>query len=101
MGEHAIDFLHDEWAYKPVGIVSYGGVAAGTRAMQMLKPVVGALRMTVVVEAVNIPFVGQFIDEDDVFRPNDVIDQAADAMLGELSRVEAALRGMRVTSATG
>ena len=99
--KNAIDFLHSEWAYKPVGFVSYGGVAAGTRALQMLKPVVGALKMTPVVEAVNIPFVGQFIDEDEVFRPNDVLDQAADAMLEELSRVESALRGMRVTTASG
>lgn len=99
--KNAIDFLHAEWAYKPVGFVSYGGVAAGTRALQMLKPVVGALKMTPVVEAVNIPFVGQFIDEDEVFRPNDVLDQAADAMLGELSRVDVALRGMRVTTASG
>ena len=35
--KNAIDFLHGEWAYKPVGFVSYGGVAAGTRAVQMLK----------------------------------------------------------------
>ena len=99
--KNAIDYLHFEWQHKPVGFVSYGGVAAGTRALQMLKPVVGALKMTPVVEAVNIPFVGQFIDEDEVFRPNDVLDQAADAMLEELSRVESALRGMRVTTASG
>src|SRR5690349_89931 len=93
--KNAIDFLHNEWAYKPVGFASYGGIAAGTRALQALKPVVAALRMTPVVEAVHIPFVGQFVDEDEVFRPNEVLDQAADAMLVELSRVEAALRSLR------
>lgn len=93
--KNAIDFLHNEWAYKPVGFASYGGIAAGTRALQALKPVVAALRMTPVVEAVNIPFVGQFIDEDEQFRPNDVLDQAAEAMLSELSRVESALRPLR------
>src|SRR3954464_13099564 len=30
--KNAIDFLHKEWEYKPVGFVSYGGIAAGTRA---------------------------------------------------------------------
>ncbi len=25
--KNAIDYLHDEWFYKPVGLVSYGGVA--------------------------------------------------------------------------
>jgi NAD(P)H-dependent FMN reductase len=35
--KNAIDYLHREWAYKPVGFVSYGGIAAGTRAVQMTK----------------------------------------------------------------
>ena len=38
--KNAIDYLHQEWEYKPVGFVSYGGVAAGTRAVQALKQVV-------------------------------------------------------------
>ena len=61
--KNALDYLHAEWNYKPVGFVSYGGVSAGVRAMTALKPVVAALRMTPVIEAVNIPFVTQFIDD--------------------------------------
>ncbi|NED84458.1 NAD(P)H-dependent oxidoreductase, partial [Streptomyces sp. SID11233] len=38
--KNAIDYLCLEWAYKPVGLVSYGGVSAGTRAAQMIKQVV-------------------------------------------------------------
>ncbi|WP_028059642.1 NADPH-dependent FMN reductase [Candidatus Solirubrobacter pratensis] len=93
--KNALDYLHHEWQYKPVGFVSYGGIAAGTRAMQMLKPVLVALKMTPVVEAVNVPFVRQFIDDDEQFRPNEVLEQAADAMLDELERVESALRPLR------
>jgi NAD(P)H-dependent FMN reductase len=93
--KNAIDYLHQEWHYKPVGFVSYGGIAAGTRAMQALKPVLAALRMTPVVEAVNVPFVGQFITDDETFEPNDVLEQAAEAMLAELGRAEAALRPLR------
>ena len=63
--------------------------------MQALKPVLAALRMTPVVEAVNVPFVGQFIAEDETFAPNDVLEQAAGAMLDELGRTEAALRPLR------
>ena len=43
--KNAIDYLNTEWQYKPVGFVSYGGVAAGTRAMQMLKQVITTLKM--------------------------------------------------------
>jgi NAD(P)H-dependent FMN reductase len=93
--KNAVDFLHQEWAYKPVGFVSYGGIAAGTRAVQALKPVLLALKMTPVVEAVNVPFVRQFIDEEERFVPNEVLEQAADAMLDELIRLDGALRALR------
>ncbi len=93
--KNALDFLNAEWNYKPVGFVSYGGVAAGTRAMTALKPVVAALRMTPVVEAVNVPFVAQFIDDGGRFVPNDVLALGAAGMLAELSRVQAALGPLR------
>ena len=60
--KNAIDYLHFEWQHKPVGFVSYGGVAAGTRAVQMLKQVVTTLKMVPIFEAVSIPFHTQFID---------------------------------------
>jgi len=93
--KNAIDYLHNEWKYKPVGFVSYGGISAGTRAVQQLKPVVMAVRMTPVVEAVHIPFHTQFLDDDGVLQANEVMEQAADAMLEELGRVESVLRPLR------
>lgn len=93
--KNAIDYLHHEWHYKPVGFVSYGGVAAGTRAMQQLKQVVTALRMLPLTDAVNIPFHTQFLDDEGRIQANEVMEQAADAMLDELLRVEAALRPLR------
>jgi NAD(P)H-dependent FMN reductase len=93
--KNALDYLHTEWSYKPVGFVSYGGVAAGTRALQALKPVVAALRMTPVVEAVNIPFVAKFIEDDGRFVPNELLSTGAADMLAELAKTEIALRPLR------
>jgi NAD(P)H-dependent FMN reductase len=93
--KNAIDFLHHEWRYKPVGFVSYGGVAAGTRAVQQLKQVVGAVQMLAVANSVNIPFVTQFLDDDRVIQANDVMVQAAADMLEELLVVSAALEPLR------
>jgi len=93
--KNAIDYLNKEWQYKPVGFVTYGGVAAGTRAMQMLKQVISALKMVPMVEAVNIPFVQQFLDENRVLQPNEIMESAATALLDELERwadVTASLR---------
>ena len=97
--KNAIDFLHEEWKYKPVGLVSYGGVAAGTRAAQMLKLVLTTLKMTPLFEAVSIPFVTQFIDEQGNFQANELIEHAADAMFDELVRVSEALRPLRAEPA--
>jgi NAD(P)H-dependent FMN reductase len=93
--KNAIDFLHHEWAHKPVGFVSYGGVSAGTRALQHLQPVVSALRMVPVIPAVNVPFFTQFIDQDGEVHPNDVMRSAAGGMLDEIERSERALRALR------
>jgi NAD(P)H-dependent FMN reductase len=97
--KNAIDYLHVEWQYKPVGFVSYGGVAAGTRAVQMLKQVVTTLKMVPVVESVNIPFYPQFMDDDGRVRANEVMERGADDMLDELARVQAALRVLRQPAA--
>jgi NAD(P)H-dependent FMN reductase len=93
--KNAIDYLHEEWRDKPVGFVSYGGVAAGTRAVQQLKTVVATLKMIPVYEAVYIPFHPQFIGDHGRVQANDLMEQAAGAMLDELVRVEGALRPLR------
>ncbi|GAA3535720.1 NAD(P)H-dependent oxidoreductase [Amycolatopsis ultiminotia] len=92
--KNALDYLHQEWLYKAVGLVSYGGVAAGTRAAQMLKQVLSAFRMSVVAEAVSIPFVQQFL-ADGTIEPNDVMTTSAKAMFDELARVTTTLAPLR------
>ena len=52
---NALDYLLREWAYKPVGFVSYGGISGGTRSVQMTKQIVTSLRMMPMVEAVTHP----------------------------------------------
>jgi NAD(P)H-dependent FMN reductase len=92
--KNALDYLHWEWQYKPVGFVSYGGVSAGTRGVQMAKEVVTTLKMMPLPEAVSIPFVHQFLDQG-TLQANEVMEGAAQAMLTELARWEEALRGLR------
>jgi NAD(P)H-dependent FMN reductase len=99
--KNALDFLHQEWQHKPLGFVSYGGVAAGTRAVQLIKPVVSALRLVPVGEAVHIPFVAAAISEAGRFEPPAGLDEAADAMLAELVEAEMALRPRRAAVRAG
>ncbi|MDX6311943.1 MAG: hypothetical protein QOF44_1407 [Streptomyces sp.] len=94
--KNAIDYLHNEWHHKPVGLVSYGGVSAGTRAAQMIKQVVTTLKMTPLFEAVSIPFVHQFVTEEEGLVANDIMTASAKAMFDELKRVGEALVPLRV-----
>jgi NAD(P)H-dependent FMN reductase len=91
---NALDFVFNEWLYKPVGFVSYGGPAGGTRAVQMLKLKVTALKMMPMYEAVMIPLVTQFI-ADGAFKPTEAHEAAAHKMLDELGRWADALKVLR------
>jgi NAD(P)H-dependent FMN reductase len=93
--KNAIDYVSGEWNNKAAGIVSYGGVAAGTRATQMLKQVLTALKIMPVPESVNIPFVTQHLDEDKRFKSTELLDASATAMLDELLRWTESLAPLR------
>jgi NAD(P)H-dependent FMN reductase len=93
---NALDYLAGEWAYKPVGFASYGGVSGGTRAVQMIKQIVTTLRMMPIPEAVAIPFFTQYLDEaTGRFAPDDGQTRAASTMFDELVRWSRALRPLR------
>ncbi len=96
--KNAIDYLHSEWAYKAVGILSYGGVAAGTRSAAMLKQVLAPLKMVPTVASVSLPFFQQFI-VDGVVKPNTEMTTAANAMLDELAHWTKALKTLRAADA--
>jgi NAD(P)H-dependent FMN reductase len=93
--KNALDFLYNEWNYKPVGFVSYGGVAGGTRSVQMLKQVVTAMKMMPLVESVHLPFFNKLIKEDGTFEPTEEVTKSADTMLNELKRWTKAMVEMR------
>ena len=94
--KNALDFLSQEWAYRPAVVCSYGGVSAGLRASAQLKQVLQALSVPVVGPSLSIPFVKQFVVDDGArIEPNDIMRGAATAAFDELARWEQALRPMR------
>jgi NAD(P)H-dependent FMN reductase len=93
---NAIQFLVKEWAYKPAAFVSYGGVSAGTRGVQMTKQLLSAVRVAPLTEAVAIPFFAQHVDEaTQTFDPGEVQEKAARVMLNELEKWAGALKVLR------
>lgn len=91
---NALDYLYTEWNYKPAGFVSYGGISAGLRAVQMAKQALTTLNMMPIVDAVALPFAMKQV-ADGVFQGNEANEKAATAMLDELHRWAEALAPMR------
>lgn len=92
--KNAIDYLYQEWAYKPVAFVSYGMSSAGLRAVNMIKQVVTNLRM-MPVSGVSIALRQAFDAQGDlVATPG--MHEAAKEMLDELLRLAEALEPLRV-----
>lgn len=89
---NALDYLSKEWAYKPAGLVSYGGVSGGLRAAQSLKTLLTSLRMMPLPEGVAIPMVYGLIDEDGALQSNELIDASAKTLLDELVKWAAGLK---------
>lgn len=89
---NALKFLSREWAYKAAAFVSYGGVSAGTRGVQITKEILTSLKVMPLPETVAIPFFAQHIDKaTGVFSPGPTQAQAAAVMLDELLRWATAL----------
>ena len=91
---NALNYVYNEWTYKPAAFVSYGGVSGGIRAVQVTKLTLTTLKMVPIVEAVTIPFVSEHV-KDGSFEPKDIHAQSANALLGELHRWAEALKPMR------
>lgn len=93
---NALVYLSKEWAYKPAGLVSYGGISGGLRAAQAGKLLLTGLNMMPIQQGVPVPMFTQFIGDDGVFQPSDQIIAGAKLMLDELLKWAAALKPMRV-----
>jgi NAD(P)H-dependent FMN reductase len=92
---NAVDYLTREWAYKPAGFLSYGGVSGGMRAVQSVKPLLNTVKVMPIPEAVAIPMFMKSIDEAGVFQPIESVLTSATTMLDELFRWSVALKPMR------
>jgi NAD(P)H-dependent FMN reductase/GNAT superfamily N-acetyltransferase len=91
--KNALDYLYREWAWKPIGFVSYGNTSAGTRSVQHAKQVVTTLRLVPLGATVAL----RIADATDAgrLRPAPALAAAAIGVLDELVRLAHALRPMR------
>ena len=82
--KNAVDHLCLEWAGKPVGLVSYGGLSGGTRAVTALQPVLVNLGMRTLAANVEIAWVAEHV-VDGVFLPSERHERALAAQFTALA----------------
>jgi NAD(P)H-dependent FMN reductase len=93
--KHLIDLYRDEWRAKPVGFVSYGGLAGGLRAVEQLRLVFAELHAVTVRDGVSFHEAWARFDDDG--RPLDEAGTtgAAKKLLDQLTWWARALRDAR------
>ncbi|MDX6312906.1 MAG: hypothetical protein QOF84_3138 [Streptomyces sp.] len=95
--KNLIDWHHGQWHAKPVGFVSYGGLAGGLRAVEQLRLVFAELHAMTVRDSVSLHGPWSGLAEDGVPRDAAVCEGAAKGMLGQLAWWGRALRTGRTT----
>jgi NAD(P)H-dependent FMN reductase len=80
----AIDTGREEWKAKPVGFVSYGGVAGGLRSVEQLRPVFAELHAVTVRTAVSFHWADSLFDERGRLLDPGKAESAVDAMLNQV-----------------
>ncbi|MFI7293871.1 NADPH-dependent FMN reductase [Streptomyces sp. NPDC050121] len=92
-----IDWHHSQWQAKPVGFVSYGGLAGGIRAVEQLRLVFAELHAMTVRDAVSLHGPWSGLGEDGTPRDAAVCEGAAKGMLGQLTWWGRTLRSARAS----
>jgi NAD(P)H-dependent FMN reductase len=83
----ALDYLSSEWAWKPIGFVSYGHTSAGARAVQHAKQVTTTLRLVPLGATVAMRI--DDATEHGKVSPDAGLEAAAARVLDELVRSQA------------
>ncbi|MBC7182608.1 MAG: NAD(P)H-dependent oxidoreductase [Marinobacter sp.] len=92
---NALNYLYNEWNYKPCGFVSYGGVSGGLRSAQIAKQLVTTLKMMPMVEGVMVQMPWESLDDQRRFLAGEQHTGSANAMLAEMAKWAQALKTLR------
>ena len=98
--KNALDHIYQEWNNKPVGFVSYGGAAGGSRAVQQLRQVVVELQMAPIRAGIVIPFARRLFEESGVIK-DEAYNARANALLDQLLWWARALKAARTERPSG
>jgi NAD(P)H-dependent FMN reductase len=91
----AIDWHFVEWTAKPIGMVSYGGLAGGLRAVEHLRQVFAELHAVTIRDTVSFHNPGDQFDDQGELKDPTAANAAAKTLLDQLAWWALALREAR------
>lgn len=81
--KNAIDYLYEEWNYKPVSFISYGSLAGGARSVEHLRGVAGELKMFDLREQILLPNYWDNLNEKGEYQFNERHVNAAKGIIDD------------------
>lgn len=81
--KNALDYVYRGWNSKPVGFVSYGGSAGGTRAVQQLRQVAIELQMVPIRNGIHLHMYWSMLDEKGELK-TESLAESAEGFLNQL-----------------
>lgn len=96
--KNALDYLFREWNNKAAGFVSYGGHAAGGRAVEQLRLILAELMVATVRAQVMLSLFTDF-ENFSLFKPHARHEKELHGVLDQVIEWSSALKAMRLKSA--
>jgi NAD(P)H-dependent FMN reductase len=93
--KNALDYVYQEWNFKPVTFASYGSGAGGSRAVAHLRDVVGEMKMFDLRESVLISNYWNGLGQDGAYQFSEEQKKGAAAMLQQLAYWAGAMKPAR------
>lgn len=90
--KNALDWVGHPWADKPVGLIGYGGIVGGARAVQQLRPIVASLGLIQAASSLHFPNFEEVFDEQGQPKRLDYYQTNLKKMLDEILRLRKAFK---------
>ncbi len=91
--KNALDTVGKPWIDKPVGLISYGGIAGGARAVEQLRSITIELGLVNVATPLHFPYFEEAFDEHGQPKRLDYYQANFKKMLDEIVRLQKMFNG--------
>ncbi len=86
--KNTLDWVGKPWTDKPVGLISYGGISGGARAVEQLRSITIELGLINVANAIHFPFFRKTFESDE--QPSESTNEKLKKILDEIIRIRTA-----------